>query len=62
MKNLESRVAELESRVTTDDARSVKVIFLNDGETVESARRRNDICDEFKGSVLAVSFVAPAQA
>jgi len=58
MKNLESRVAQLESRVTTDDAHSVKVIFLNDGESVEDARRRNDIADDFTGKVLAVSFVA----
>jgi hypothetical protein len=58
MKNLESRVAQLESRVTTDEAHSVKVVFLNDGESAESARRRNDIASDFTGKVLAVSFVA----
>jgi hypothetical protein len=58
MKNLESRVAQLESRVTTDEAHSVKVVFLNDGESVERARQRNDITDDFTGTVLGVSFVA----
>jgi hypothetical protein len=58
MKNLESRVTKLESLTATDDAHSVKVVFLNDEETVESARRRYDIANDFYGKVLAVNFVA----
>jgi hypothetical protein len=58
MKNLESRVTKLESLIAQDDADSVRVIFPDDGETMEMARKRNGIADEFTGKVLAVSFVA----
>lgn len=58
MAKLESRIAKLESLLDLDDADSVRVIFPDDGETMEMARKRNGIEDEFTGKVLAVHFVA----
>lgn len=58
MKNLESRVTQLESLMDTDETNNVKVVFPNDGETVIEARRRNGISDGFTGKVLVISFVS----
>ena len=56
MATLESRVEKLESQ-SPGEADELKVIFLHDGESKDSARRRYGIPSEFAGTILAVSFI-----